>query len=132
MRTVATVVTIGILGFASLALGQCTSPPSDPTVLKCEKWSPPVPSGKGADFSPWYEIVSDPNPGYGLTSATLRLEGTHTCGRWAVCEQVTRSSDFVKWRFRIQGTKEVLPSEGILREKALLTTTWKKKVDKAP
>lgn len=127
MRTGVTVAIIGILGFASLALGQCASPPGDPTVLKCEKRSSSVPSGEGVDFSSWYEIVSDPNPGYELTAATLQLEGTHTCGRWAVCEQVSRSSDSVKWRFRIQGTKEVLPSEGILHEKALLETTWKKR-----
>ena len=126
MQTLGAVVAIGILGFASMALGQCNAAPGDPTVLRCEKWSPSVPSGKGLDFSPWYEIVSDPNSGYELTSSTLRLEGTHTCGHWAQCEQVDRTNDFVKWRFRIQGTKEVLPSEGILHEKALLKTTWKK------
>ena len=87
-------------------------------------------SGEGVDFSSWYEIVSDPNPGYELIAARYNLKVRTLAVDWAVCEQVSRSSDSVKWRFRIQGTKEVLPSEGILHEKALLETTWKKRTPK--
>jgi hypothetical protein len=129
---------VGLALFPVTCWSQCSPSPHDANIIECEKWTPLVASGNGAGWSPWYEVVSDPNPGYSLVTVTFQLEGDHPCkgsasqvkgeGSWAACEQVARSDDSVKWRFKFQGKQEALsPNSGVIKEKALLRTSWKKK-----
>jgi hypothetical protein len=64
-------------------------------------------SGKGKDWSPWYEVRVGAAPaGFTLQNAEFWLTGDRACGSWAECKEVAKNDNEVVWSFRLQGHDE--------------------------
>ena len=64
-------------------------------------------SGRGKDWSPWYEVRVGAAPnGYTIQSVDFWLTGDRTCGAWAECKEVVKNDSKVIWSFRLQGHDE--------------------------
>jgi len=64
-------------------------------------------SGKGKDWSPWYDLRIGPSPeSYTVEKVEFWLTGDRSCGAWAECKEVTKNDNEVVWSFRLQGHDE--------------------------
>lgn len=72
-----------------------------------ESSSGPKLSGKGKDWSPWYEVRVGVAPqGYTIDKVEFWLTGDRACGAWAQCKEVAKSDNEVFWSFCLQGHDE--------------------------
>src|SRR5713101_718384 len=72
-----------------------------------EASSGPKLSGRGKDWSPWYQLkVGMASAGYTIEKAEFWLSGDRTCGAWAECREVRKDDTEVTWEFRLQGHDE--------------------------
>lgn len=72
-----------------------------------EASSGPKLSGRGKDWSPWYQLKVGIAPaGYTIEKANFWLSGDRTCGAWAECREVRKDDTEVTWEFRLQGHDE--------------------------
>lgn len=80
-------------------------------------------SGSGANFSPDYEVVSDPAPpGYKIGPFVYSLTGDRGCNAWSRCLVATRDGR-VAFRFSLQGHNE-WPPPGQAKSEGILTVTY--------
>jgi hypothetical protein len=88
--------------------------------------SGPRAGGAGTNYSEWYLLKSDPAPpGYALTDAQFKLEGSASCNLTAQCLEGERTQTQSIWLFRIQGqtAHPGAPSEAVLTTKYTRTGT---------
>jgi hypothetical protein len=69
--------------------------------LSPESWS-----GEGKDYSDWYTLANTAPAGYVARDVIFRLVGDRQCNAWAECQEVSRTTGGVTWRFRMQGHDE--------------------------
>jgi hypothetical protein len=87
--------------------------------------SGPKASGSRDQFSDFYKICSDAQPGYHIAGDTFALGGDRRCGAWAECIRDVQTPDQVCWKFRLQGHNE-LPPPGQALSEGILSVTWAK------
>jgi hypothetical protein len=75
------------------------------------------PSGRGREFSAWYELAADPpRPGYVIDAqdSTFTLVGDRTCNTgWSQCVPFQATETSLVWRFRMQGHNERPFDQGV-------------------
>jgi len=85
-----------------------------------------VVSGSGKNFSPEYQVVSDPAPaGYKIGGFTYSLSGDRGCNAWSTCKAAIEGNRVI-FRFSLQGHNEWPPpgqatSQGYLVVKYITT-----------
>jgi hypothetical protein len=69
-------------------------------------------SGRGDQWSGWFEMSSLPKAGYEVYRAAFQLIGDRRCGQWAHCEHIGPGP---KFRFEMQGHNEIRVCDVIVR-----------------
>jgi hypothetical protein len=95
-------------------------------VITKVKRSGPKVGGRGAESSEWYLLESDPAPpGYVLTEAQFKIEGSAECGANAQCVEGERTQTKSTWLFRIQGAGGTSSAPAVPNY-AVLTTKYRR------
>ncbi len=112
-------------------------PPKRRVATPLTKTSGPLPSGDCKNFSNWYTLCSEPQPGdWELVSHTFQLSGDRYCGFYANCEKTEENNKRVCYRFQMQGHNEDCSwrndNTGIYNSTGVLQTTWSHDADSKP
>lgn len=102
--------------------------------------TPPLTSGNGTSYGPWYFVSSGPSP-YGYTyekdsfstSGSTPNNGHRACSDWVECVRVVANDTHVIYRFRIQGYQhDSTHHDSTVDAAAALTVTYRLKPEQAP
>jgi hypothetical protein len=106
-----------------------TSKPLPPAITN-ETYKKEAPSGRCAEFSPWYTLCSEPKPSdWKIESNHFQLVGDRTCTHWADCTKSFDTPARVCYQFRMQGHSEECGAfhpggTGIRNSTGELTVSW--------
>src|SRR5260370_5233742 len=113
------------------AANPAAEPAQAPAIVSETYHSDNLPSGAGADFSPWYTLCSDNKPdGWTVADSTFELKGDRAGCAWAECKQTQNTPTKVCWQFRMQGHSEQVGfghggNTGIQNSQGFLKVVWK-------